>query len=144
MPTINKLKRKYYGNDKQAYQKRQKVYQNPIWKKMRLAKLMEKPLCYVCEIQGKTKLAEHLHHLHTFTQETDQDQINRLAFDSNNIVPLCSHHHWQIHHGYLKGATSLDELKQYLFAHLKSEGKDIPKELQDTEQKEEENNDWFF
>lgn len=129
MPTINKLKRKYYGSDKQAYQKRQKVYQNPIWKKIRKAKLMEKPLCYVCELEGKIKLAEHLHHLKTFTDGMTENEINALAFDSNNIVPLCNHHHWEIHHGFLKGATSLEEIKQYVQAHIK---KDIEEETEET------------
>lgn len=141
MPTINKPKRKYYGNDKQAYRKRQKIYQDPRWQKMRLIKLMEQPLCYVCQLEGKITLAEHLHHLRTFTNATDENEMKRLAFDSNNIVQLCNHHHWCIHHNWLRGAKSLEDIKQYTIAHLKQQGKDIPNE---NEEQTEENKDWFF
>lgn len=126
MPTINKPKRKNYGNDKAAYKKRQKVYQSKMWKDLRLAKLMEQPLCYVCELEGKTRLADDLHHLVTFTRTTDENEMNALAYDSNNIVPLCKHHHWAIHNDWLKGARSLEEIEQYTKAHIEKEKENKP------------------
>lgn len=120
MPTINKPKRKYYGNDKQAYKKRQKVYQRKMWKDIRLAKLMKQPLCYVCELEGKTTLANDLHHIKTFTTSTNENEINALAYDTENIVPLCKYHHWAIHNDWLRGAKSLEEIEQYTEAHIKN------------------------
>ena len=142
MPYINKPKRKYYGSDKQAYKKRQKIYQNPLWQKMRLAKLMEHPTCAVCEMEGKIKLAMDVHHIISFVKGKTEAEQEALAFDYNNIIPLCKECHWEIHHGYLKGATSLEQIKQYVLAHLKQQDKDIPNENE--EQTEEENKDWFF
>ena len=91
---------------------------------MRDAKLMEQPLCYVCQLEGKTVLASQVHHLRTFTQEDDENKMNALAYDSNNLVALCYHHHYVIHHGWLKGATSIEEIEQYTKAHLEEEEKE--------------------
>lgn len=113
MPYI-KRKSDKSNKDNTQYKKRQKVYQNPIWKKMRLAKLMENPLCFACECEGKITLAQDLHHLRSFSNQHNENETNALAFDSNNIVPLCKFHHWAIHHGELKGATTLDEIKSLL------------------------------
>jgi len=142
MPYINKPKRKYYGSDKQAYKKRQKIYQNPLWQRMRLSKLMEHPTCAICEMMGRVKLAVDVHHIISFTKGKTEAEQEALAFDYNNIIPLCKECHWEIHHGYLKGATSIEQIKQYVLAHLKAEGKDI--QTDDTEQTDEENKDWFF
>lgn len=114
MPYINKPKSKRKQDNQ--YKKRQKIYQSKIWEKMRMAKLMEHPLCYACQCEGTVELAIDLHHLRTFTDGNDANEINVLAYDSNNIVPLCKYHHWSIHHGYLRGAKSLEEIRQYIEA----------------------------
>ena len=120
MPVINKNKKKRNTKTPQ-YRKRQKVYQSDMWKEIRLAKLMEHPLCFACECEGKIELAIDVHHLITFTKAKTQNEIEALAFDSNNIVPLCKYHHWSIHHGDLKGCKSLEDIKQYIEAQKKRE-----------------------
>lgn len=122
MPTINKRPKKQFTNKSQeAYRKRRKIYNTKRWQRMRDAKLMEQPLCYVCQLEGKTVLASQIHHLRTFTQEDDENKMNALAYDSNNLVALCYHHHYCIHHSWLKGATSIEEIEQYTKAHLEEE-----------------------
>ena len=88
---------------------------------MRDAKLMEQPLCLVCQLEGKTVLASQVHHLRSFAKEDDENKMNALAYDSNNLVALCYHHHYCIHHSWLKGATSIEEIEQYTKAHLEEE-----------------------
>ena len=88
---------------------------------MRDAKLMEQPICYVCQLEGKTVISSQVHHLRTFTQEDDENKMNALAYDSNNLVALCYHHHYCIHHSWLKGATTLEEIEQYTKVHLAEE-----------------------
>ena len=133
MPTINKKPKKQYSNKSQeAYRKRRKIYNTKRWQRMRDAKLMEQPLCLVCQLEGKTVLASQIHHLRTFTQEDDENKMNALAYDSNNLVALCYHHHYVIHHGWLKGATSIEEIEQYTKAHLEEE----EKEEKDTSKKQ--------
>lgn len=136
MPTIvKKPKKQYTQSSQEAYRKRRKVYNTKRWQRMRDAKLMEQPLCYVCQLEGKTTLASQVHHLRTFTQENDEDKMNAIAYDSSNLVGLCYHHHYAIHHSWLKGATSLEEIEQYTKAHLKEE---------EEERKRNENKEYVF
>ena len=134
MPTINKPKRKYYGSDKEAYKKRQKIYQNPLWQKMRLAKLMEHPTCAVCEMMGKIKLAEHVHHLRSFVKGKTEAEINQLAFDFNNLVPVCSSCHRMLHNDKrFKYCTTLEDIKQIV---LSEEGNNKVIEQETEEEKD--------
>ena len=81
MPTINKRPKRQFSNKSQeAYRKRRKVYNTKRWQRMRDAKLMEQPLCLVCQLEGKTVLASQVHHLRTFTQEDDENKMNALAY----------------------------------------------------------------
>ena len=64
MPTLNKSKRNY-----RIYKKHDvsadisKIYNTPQWRKLRLAHLMQHPLCEMCESKGRTTLASCVHHI---------------------------------------------------------------------------------
>ena len=102
---------------------------------MRLAKLMEHPTCAVCEMMGKIKLAEHVHHLRSFVKGKTEEEINQLAFDFNNLVPVCSSCHRMLHNDKrFKYCTTLEDIKQIV---LSEEGNNKVIE-QETEEENEE------
>lgn len=114
MPTIKKNKRNYNRKREQTdldKQKRNEVYNSATWRKMRLAKQMANPVCEVCEMENKVSLTEDIHHLITFTNLTGTER-DAVAFDYKNLIALCKLHHWEIHHGHLKGATTLEEIEE--------------------------------
>ena len=53
------------------------------WRKLRAVVLAQEPLCRRCNAEGKTKAAEHLHHV--------DGNVSNLARD--NLEPLCAAHH---------------------------------------------------
>lgn len=121
MPTIFKPKKTKKNpdtilNDKQRHE----VYNTALWRKMRLAKQMQNPLCEVCEMQGKTVLAEDIHHLISFSKYTGAER-DAIAYDSNNLISLCKQCHNLIHHGYLKGASTKEEIADRIELHNKEE-----------------------
>lgn len=116
---INKPKKNY--NKKRESKdidrkKRQKIYQTKMWEELRKSKLMEQPLCQICELQGIVKLANAVHHWHTFTKGQTQTEIEALAFDYNNLCSICDTCHNSIHHHELKGCKSLEDVKNRLIA----------------------------
>lgn len=116
MPTINKPKKKKNTDSNLDKKKRMEVYNKALWRKMRLSKQMEKPLCEVCEMQGKTVLAEDTHHLISFSKYNGAER-DAIAFDYNNLISLCKQCHNLIHHGYLKGATTKEEIADRIKLH---------------------------
>lgn len=112
MAWIYKPKRDY--KKQQNRTKRQDVYNTTLWRRLRLAKLREQPICQICEMEGKTKLSEHCHHLDSFMDAGNPVERDAKAFDSNNLICLCQYHHNQIHNGVLKGCKTLDEIKKRL------------------------------
>lgn len=121
MPTINKGGTRRYNATRERNdldrKKRQRIYQNPLWKRLRDAHLREHPLCEVCELQDKITLAEDCHHwISPFQNGRTELEIKTLAFDPNQLVSLCKMCHWREHHGDLKGCKSLDDVKQRLRA----------------------------
>lgn len=109
MPTIKKPKKSQKNNIDR--QKRSEVYSTSTWRKLRLAKQMANPLCEVCQMENKTALTEDIHHLVSFTQFTGVER-DAVAFDYNNLIAVCKYHHYLLHHGFLKGATTLEEIEQ--------------------------------
>ena len=63
---------------------RQKIYQSARWQKLRMAKLMQQPLCEICLENGKTTPAEDVHHKDSFL---NYDGLERLwkAYDFSNL-----------------------------------------------------------
>ncbi|MBD5230546.1 MAG: hypothetical protein HDS66_00030 [Bacteroidales bacterium] len=120
MPTINKTTKGKYNAKRERNdldrKKRQKIYQNPLWKRLRDAHLREHPLCEISLLEGRTVLAEDVHHWRSFTEGRTEMEMKTLAFDPNNLVALSKLAHWEIHHGIYKGCKSLDEVKQRIDA----------------------------
>lgn len=120
MPTINKTAKGKYNPKRERNdidrKKRQKIYQNPLWKRLRDAHLREHPLCEVCELEGRVTLAEDCHHWISFTEGHNEMEMKTLAFDPNNLSALCKLCHWSAHHGIYKGCKSLAEVKQRIEA----------------------------
>ena len=85
---------------------------------MRLAKLMQNPLCEICELEGVTKLAIEVHHADSFVDKPE-NEMYYYAFNSNNFISVCTACHSRCHKGDLKGTKSLDDIKQYIQAHNK-------------------------
>lgn len=121
MPQIYKRPKKKRNNIN--VEKRQEVYNTSLWRKMRLAKLKDQPLCEVCLIEGKIRLAEHVHHIRSFMQAEDQIERDRLAYDSENLASVCQECHNRIHNGDLRGCESLEAIEKRL-AQLKEENKE--------------------
>lgn len=124
MPTINKPKKKKNTDSDLDKKKRSEVYNSAMWRKMRLTKQMQNPLCEVCAMQNKIVLAEDIHHLVSFTKFNGAER-DAIAFDSNNLISLCKQCHNLIHHGYLKGATSKEEIADRIKLH-NNENEDKP------------------
>lgn len=108
MPTINK-KTRSIGPDVDR-QRRQKVYQSKQWKQLRAAHLAAHPLCEACLAAGMSVLAVDVHHLRSFTRQ-DRSASTAAAYDSRNLCSLCKRCHTSIHHGLLKGCSSIAEIR---------------------------------
>lgn len=98
MPTIYKPKRKPPKKSGDDYKLRQGIYQTERWKRLRLAKLSESPLCERCMRDGKITPAVDVHHLTSFTTAADEIERKRLAYDYNNLMSLCKECHHYVHH----------------------------------------------
>ena len=120
MPTINKGGTRRYNGKRERNdldrKKRQKIYQNPLWKRLRDAHLREHPLCEVCELEGRVTLAEHVHHLQSFTDGRNELEQKTLAFDPTNLASVCPQCHNRLHFGDLRGCKTLAEVKQRIEA----------------------------
>ena len=140
MPTINlgnKPKREFNKSSNGENKKeRAKFYSTEQWKKLRLAKLYEQPLCEVCKLKGMVEnneekyltLAEEVHHLRSFMKGANYNEQAMLFYDFNNLCSICKKCHSEIHTGNLKGCESLEEILDRL-KFLKEEETDLHKYL---------------
>lgn len=110
MPYINKKKKK--RDNSGSRKERQKIYNTPLWKGMRLKQIQEHPLCEVCNIEGRITLAEHGHHLISFVGKSEEEK-QQLAFNTDNVISVCAKCHNEIHNGKYRGCISLEQIKQY-------------------------------
>lgn len=76
---------------------RQKIYQSTKWKELRIAKLMQNPLCELCLQNGKVVEAVDIHHIDSFMNYTGTDRLAK-AYDFNNLMALCKECHSKLHH----------------------------------------------
>lgn len=97
MPTIKKQTKKVNKDIRYSKQNAQSYYNTSQWKKLRLAYLMEHPLCEVCLLEGKTTPTEEIHHIKEILSGKDDLERKDLAFNPNNLMALCKEHHHQIH-----------------------------------------------
>lgn len=93
MPTLNKgTKKKTERNpNRDAH-----IY-NHSWSRLRLAYLMEHPLCERCLKDGKTKEAEEVHHVTPISRGRTPLEMMDLMLNENNLMALCKECHHRIH-----------------------------------------------
>lgn len=77
-------------------QDRQKIYQSAKWQKLRLAKLMQNPLCENCLAKGIITPAIDIHHKDSFMNYTGLMRLQK-AYDITNLVSLCKDCHSKEH-----------------------------------------------
>jgi 5-methylcytosine-specific restriction enzyme A len=99
MPYINRPKKQrdyYYGSDSKRTE-RQKIYNNPRWKRLRAWKLVLNPLCEICLERGVNTPAVEVHHKVSFMTTDDPIDRYNLAFDIDNMQSVCRHCHDVLH-----------------------------------------------
>jgi len=75
------------------------VYNTTTWIKLRKAYLMEHPLCEECLKQGKTTVAEQVHHIKHILEGKDEWEMKSIGYDYNNLEALCEKCHREKHKG---------------------------------------------
>ncbi len=98
MPTINKGKRisNYVKHDK-SKDIYNLVYNTVRWRKLRDNYLMFHPLCEMCEKEGKTTIADEVHHIKPISTGQNELEYIEIGFNPNNLMALCEKHHHELH-----------------------------------------------
>lgn len=96
MPTINKPKKKQKNLTINEIIRRE-IYKTSRWKKLRIAKLIQNPLCEICFKNNIITSAEDVHHILSFVTISDPLKRKEIAFDINNLQSLCKVCHTKIH-----------------------------------------------
>lgn len=94
MPRINLGSHKRREPAKRSHAE---VYNNTRWRKLRMQKLMENPLCELCELSGKVSIALEVHHVVPVESVNSPDEITELTYDWDNLQSLCKACHLAIH-----------------------------------------------
>lgn len=97
MPTIYKPKKAKKKEKKLYEEERRKIYKSTRWRKLRALKIAEQPLCEMCLKEGKTTIAEDVHHIESFMSTDDHMRRMALAYDYENLMSICKTHHQMIH-----------------------------------------------
>lgn len=69
------------------------------WKKLRLSKLIDQPLCEECMKSGKTTCACEVHHIIPVESSKNASMMESLMFNYSNLMSLCHTCHSRIHSG---------------------------------------------
>ena len=67
------------------------------WKRIRDRYAAAHPLCEMCLKEGKTTIAEDVHHIESFMSTDDPMRRMALAYDYENLMSICKMHHQMIH-----------------------------------------------
>lgn len=94
MPTIKKPKRPV--NKSKKREEREAIYATTRWRKLRLAKLMQNPLCEKCLQKGIITPSVDIHHIDSFMNYEGLKRIDK-AFNYNNLMALCTKCHKELH-----------------------------------------------
>lgn len=97
MPTIYKPKKAKKKENNLYDEERRKIYKSTRWRKLRALKIAEQPLCEMCLKEGKTTIAEDVHHIESFMSTDDKVLRIALAYDYENLMSICKTHHQMIH-----------------------------------------------
>ena len=74
-----------------------KLINTARWRRLRLKKLQEQPLCENCKDKDKITPATEIHHITPVESATTIEQMEILMFDYNNLMSVCSECHNEIH-----------------------------------------------
>ena len=72
-------------------------YNNSKWIRLRNQKRMDNPLCQICELKGKSKLVNDVHHIVPITNGQNEQEQKMLAYDYDNLCSLCTECHHEVH-----------------------------------------------
>lgn len=97
MPTIYKPKKAKKKENNLYDEERRKIYKSTRWRKLRELKIAQQPLCKMCLKEGKTTIAEDVHHIESFMSTDDPMRRMALAYDYENLMSICKMHHQMIH-----------------------------------------------
>lgn len=75
----------------------QKIYQDKRWVELRAWFRLHEPLCRKCANEGRSSFATQLHHLVPFSRANSIENAEQLAYDPQNVCPLCSDCHSMLH-----------------------------------------------
>lgn len=100
MPTIRLLRNERRGVPSERRKERIRIYSSERWKRLRLVKLYNDPLCERCLKVGKTVPADDVHHVVSFMSVDDPVGRRRLAYDYENLMSLCRACHNELHNGH--------------------------------------------
>lgn len=98
----NKKREEYEEKRKHTYSNKKSwiyknIYNTTSWRKLRKSYLSEHPLCEICLKNGKSVMAENVHHKKEISSGEDEEEMKRLGFDYNNLQSLCRACHKAIH-----------------------------------------------
>lgn len=74
-----------------------KLINSARWRKLRLLKLSNNPLCQQCLIAGISRLANEVHHVTPVETAQTLKEMSALMFDYNNLQSLCHDCHVATH-----------------------------------------------
>lgn len=92
MPTLNLGQRK-----KREYNTRIKIKYTSNWSRLRESWLMSHPLCEMCLAEGRSTLAEEVHHKKPISRGKTREEQMDLMLDDSNLMSLCVPCHHRLH-----------------------------------------------
>lgn len=96
MPRIYKIKKSPRRKTDRS-RERHAIYDTRRWRNLVRIKLMDSPLCELCQKKGVIRPAENIHHIVSFMSTDDPIERSRLAYDYSNLMSLCVECHSEIH-----------------------------------------------
>lgn len=99
MPYINKPKKDRNRRNELKRRERMKIYNSQRWRDLRAWKMLNDPICEICEESGKIAPADDVHHMISFMGVDDPARRNNLAYDYENLQSVCDECHQRIHNG---------------------------------------------
>ncbi len=97
MPTINKKTNAKNHQSTERKKQRQTMYNKTEWQKLRKAFLQQHPLCQTCLADGKTTLAQHVHHKISYLNGSNEAKQIELLLSYENLQALCIQCHTKLH-----------------------------------------------
>lgn len=95
-----------------------RIYDERRWYGLRNEFKVTEPLCWNCLLNGHTESQKELHHIIPFNTGFNLDEVERLAFDPDNLMPLCYDCHDSLHYTLnsdpSKYCLRIEEIKIYV------------------------------